>query len=245
MKNYLIIGAVWVVGLLMGSWWNQSELTLSKVEIARLNRELNSKTRRSLIPDMTRMMAVPEPRQPRSRPAEPDGEAHSSRIAVAIPTPDSAPDAKEVSSSRDEFAIKMSEAMERTESPEEAFAIMEDLWKTRREIAKASLIDHLGLSPAEIQDFDAAINGMNDDLADTVVGLFDQFQAFDKEPTPEEAFRMANEFTGVFVATYDSMDETLPGNWRDETSEPLDLTAFIDPGIFKPFMEMDRNWNQP
>ncbi len=43
MKNALIVGAVWVAGLLMGSWWNQSELTLSKMEIARLNRELTSK----------------------------------------------------------------------------------------------------------------------------------------------------------------------------------------------------------
>ncbi len=50
----------------------------------------------------------------------------------------------------------MSEALDNTESPEEAFEIMEDLWKTRRDIARASLIDRLGLSDSEIQDFDTS-----------------------------------------------------------------------------------------
>ncbi len=86
---------------------------------------------------------------------------------------------------------------------------------------------------------------MNEALSDKVTDLFDQFSDFETEPTPEEAFRMANEFTGVFVATYDAMDDTLPADWRDESNEPLDLTAFIDPGIFRPMMEMDAEWGKP
>ena len=62
MKNYLLIGAFWVFGLLLGTVWHQSELSMANAEIARLNRELASKSKRNLIPDMTRMMVMPETR---------------------------------------------------------------------------------------------------------------------------------------------------------------------------------------
>jgi len=70
--------------------------------------------------------------------------------------------------------------------------------------------------------------------------LADRFaeMGMETEPTTEDAFRMAHDFTGVFVDTYDSLDDTLPPGWR-ENGPDLDLTAFIDPYVFKPMMDMD------
>lgn len=246
MKNFMIMGAFWAAGLLMGSWWNQSELTVSRVEIERLNHELAARNRKSLIPEMTRMMTLPETRPKRPEPADADRrqtpEASTPGPVIRV-TADRESDSNE--SDRDEFARQMSEAIDKAGSPDEAYEVMEDLWKTRRDIAKSALVDNLGLTPSEIGDFDAAIDDMNEVLADKVEKLIADFEDFEAEPAPEDAFRMANEFTGVFVGAYDAMDDVLPGDWREESSVPLDLTAFIDPGIFKPFMDMEGTWNNP
>ncbi len=238
MKNYLLIGAFWVLGLLLGSIWHQSELALSRAEIARLNRELESRTRRSVIPDMTRMMVAPDPRprQPASpRPAEP-----RDTTAPAQDTADHLPDHDAFDTmNNEEFAQLMSEMFEDSETLDEAYEMMSDLWLTRRKIALASLVDHLGLTPAEVADFEAVIGDMNDALAHKIDDIFDRFAYMEQEPSPEEAFRMVHDFTGVFVDTYDAMDTTLPGDWRFQSGGPLDLTSFIDPGVFEPMMRFD------
>jgi hypothetical protein len=244
MKNYLLIGAFWVFGLILGSVWHQSELALAKTEIARLNRELATKTRRNLIPDMARMMAMPDTR-PQNPPAPPALETSSpspprektDTTGVALTgTPYNELD-------QEEFAQMLSEMLEDTESMDEAYTILADLWRTRRELALAALIDNLGLTPGEIANFENALADMNDALADTMNDVFDRYDFDGAEPSPEDAFRMVNDFSGVFVDTYDSMDTILPGRWRDHTGKPLDLTAFVDPSIFKPIMDPDRNWN--
>jgi hypothetical protein len=237
MKNYMIIGAVWVLGLMVGSVWHRSELALSKAEIARLNTELASKTKKSLIPDMARMMAVPETRPQRaySTPViqdSPNGNTSDSDNSTATDTVDTHDD----DFGQNEFARQMAETFEGSESPEEAFQIMSDLWRTRRELARAALVDNQGLSPSEIRAFDAAIDDMNDELADRFEDIAARFEEMSSEPSPEEAFRMVNDFSGVFVGAYDTMDDTLPPGWRDD-EKPLDLTAFIDPSVFQPMMD--------
>jgi len=90
----------------------------------------------------------------------------------------------------------------------------------------------------------AAMDDMNDNLEDRFSALADKFSEMEEgsEPSPEDAFRMAYDFTGVFVDTYDSMDDALPYGWRDDNSKPLDLTAFIDPYVLEPMLDLDEKW---
>jgi hypothetical protein len=238
MKNYLLMGAFWVFGLLLGSIWHQSELALSRAEISRLNRELASKTRRSVLPDMTRMMVAPDPRPRRPASSRPVDKADPPVTSQDISSDVDRSDSLDMMDN-DAFAQHISELFDDSDSLDEAYKTLSDLWLTRRKIALASLIDHLGLTPAEVADFEAVIRDMNDAIAHRTEELFDQFAYMDEEPSPEEAFRMVHDFSGVFVATYDAMDETLPGDWRYHSGGPLDLTAFIDPAVFEPMMRFD------
>ena len=237
MKNYLLIGAFWVFGLLLGTVWHQSELSMANAEIARLNRELASKSKRNLIPDMTRMMVMPETRS-RKPPSSSGMSKEKSSIEIKAParSPGSTSSAN---LDQEEFAEKVAEMFEDGKSLDDAFSALSDLWNTRRELALASMVDNLSLTSGEVVNFESVIVDMNDSLADAMSDLFDRYEQTDEEPSVEEAFRMANDLTGVFVDTYDSMDTVLPGRWRDQLGSSLDLTAFIDPAVFKPFLDIE------
>ena len=140
---------------------------------------------------------------------------------------------------QEEFAEKVAEMFEDAKSLDDAFSALSDLWNTRRELALASMVDNLSLTSGEVVNFESVIVDMNDSLADAMSDLFDRYEQTDEEPSVEEAFRMANDLTGVFVDTYDSMDTVLPGRWRDQLGSSLDLTAFIDPAVFKPFLDIE------
>ncbi|MGB3975145.1 MAG: hypothetical protein WBM02_09870 [bacterium] len=240
MKNYLLIGAFWVFGLLLGGVWYQSELSMANAEIARLNRELALKTKRNLIPDMTRMMVMPETRSHKSLPSSEATEVkQSGPFKVSIKPSGSGSSA---ALDQEEFAEKVSEMFEDAKSADEAFSALSDLWNTRRELALASMVDNLSLTSDEIVKFESVVSDMNDLLADAMSDLFDRYELTDEEPSVEEAFRVVNDLSGVFVGAYDSLDTVLPGRWRGQLGSPLDLTAFIDPMIFKPFLDPERDW---
>lgn len=233
MKNYLLIGAFWVFGLLLGGVWYQSELSMANAEIARLNRELALKTKRNLIPDMTRMMVMPETRSHKSLPSSEATEVkQSGPFKVSIKPSGSGSSA---ALDQEEFAEKVSEMFEDAKSADEAFSALSDLWNTRRELALASMVDNLSLTSDEIVKFESVVSDMNDLLADAMSDLFDRYELTDEEPSVEEAFRVVNDLSGVFVGAYDSLDTVLPGRWRGQLGSPLDLTAFIDPMIFNHF----------
>lgn len=250
MKNYLIFFLVFVFGVVLGAWWPQSELSIAQSEIAELKKELASSSRKSLIPEMAKMIAMPDTLS--SRPAS----KKKPKTVVKTPTP-----APEFSGTgiqiktrtfededelglEDEFALEMSRAFDGAESPEDALDTMADLWKTRRDMARDALADNLNLSDTELEDFDFAMDEMNNSLADQFEGIMDTMAGMmdQDEPTPEDAFRIAHAFTGVFVDTYDDLDNTLPDGWREDSNSPVDLTAFIDPYVFKPMLELDDEW---
>ncbi|HPQ39706.1 MAG TPA: hypothetical protein PLV45_04975 [bacterium] len=249
MKNYITLIVFLVLGMILGAWWPQSELQIARTRIDELKQELASRSRRTLIPDMARMMAMSEPRAARSVPSADPEPTPEIQPASDRKTPTPAPTVSQVEKTPrppgEEFAEEMSRALEDAESADDALETMADLWRTRREMARTALADYLGLSDTEMEEFDARMATMNDTLADRFENLADRFaeMGMETEPTTEDAFRMAHDFTGVFVDTYDSLDETLPPGWR-ENGPDLDLTAFIDPYVFKPMMDMDfeENW---
>ncbi len=240
MKNYLLIGAFWVFGLLLGGVWYQSELSMANAEIARLNRELALKTKRNLIPDMTRMMVMPETRSHKSLPSSEATEVKQSGPFKVSIKPSGSGSSADLD--QEEFAEKVSEMFKDAKSADEAFSALSDLWNTRRELALASMVDNLSLTSDEIVKFESVVSDMNDLLADAMSDLFDRYELTDEEPSVEEAFRMVNDLSGIFVGAYDSLDTVLPGRWRGQLGSSLDLTAFIDPMIFKPFLDPERDW---
>lgn len=249
MKDTIKTVVVLMLGLILGAWWPQSELQIARSRITELKQELASRSKRTLIPDMARMMAMSEPRSPRPTPVPTPEPERTPRKKTPTPAP-SIPPIKTTGenaarSPGEEFAEEMSRAFEDADSADEALETMADLWRTRREMARAALADHLGLSDMEMEAFDRRMDDMNDSLEDRFEDMADNFTGMDmtQEPSMEDAFRMAHDFTGVFVDTYDSLDDTLPPGWREDGPE-LDLTAFIDPYVFKPMMDFDEEWSE-
>ncbi|MCD4653772.1 hypothetical protein K8T06_07535 [bacterium] len=246
MKNIMTFFLIGVFGLILGAWWPQSELSIAREEIEILKSELASRSKRSILPDMARMLTMPEAIS--SLPAKKSPLKTSSQ-KTPTPAPGLAPGFEnnfDDPRSEDEFADELANIFDGAESTEDALETMADLWKTRRDIARSALADHLGLSDEEMDEFDSAMADMNDNLEDSFESLADKFadMGTDFEPSPEDAFRMANEFTGIFVDTYNDIDETLPDGWREDTSSPLDLTAFIDPYVLKPMIDLDNTWSK-
>ncbi|MBN1296467.1 hypothetical protein JXA80_06780 [bacterium] len=252
MKQTLFMGIAGVIGLILGVWWPQSDLRLARNQIDEMKQELASRSKRAMIPEMARMIAMPDPRAGRASVDSTPLDSNPNAVpARRTPTPHplytGEPDnAERKPDPGEQFAEEMSRAFEESDSAEDALETMADLWHTRQDLARKSLVDKLGLSDTELADFDAAMEEMNDALGHRFEDFADRFEAFseNQEPSPEDAFRMAHDFTGVFVDTYDAMDDTLPYGWREDTPD-LDLTAFIDPYIFKPLLDLDDEWTGP
>lgn len=258
MKNYLMWFLLFASGVLIGSWWPQSELSLARERIEELEKKVASNSTKNLIPEMAKMIAMPadampsRPSPPRKNPgkkpaSQPDDSSNSEdAFDEDLFDEEDFPD-DDFPSKEEAFAMEMEKAFEGADSAEEALETMADLWKTRRNMAREALADNLGLSDSELDDFDFAMDDMNDELARqfaNVVDTFDDIEAME-EPSPEDAFRLAHAFTGVFVDTYDDLDNTLPDGWREDTESPMDLTAFIDPYVFKPMLDFDSDRSFP
>jgi len=247
MKNTIIYFAIGIFGLLLGSWWPQSELSIARSEINTLKKELASRSNRSILPDMARMLTMPETMPSRTilkpTPVKPEKK-----------TPTPAPDSslglatEEIAEMKpeEEFADEMSRVFDDADTTEDALKTMADLWKTRRDIARDALASNLDLTDSDLEAFDSAMADMNDNLEDKFKAIADKFSDMEEgsEPSPEDAFRMAYDFTGIFVDTYDAMDDTLPDGWREDNPKPLDLTAFIDPYVLEPMMDLDDKWSE-
>lgn len=113
-----------------------------------------------------------------------------------------------------------------------------DLWKTRSDIARATVIANLGLTQEEALQFDVLVAAMNKRIGHSLNTLAEGLKR-DEQFTEESAIRVANEVTSAIVLGYSDMDRNMPKGWRERTGEEFSMTDFIDPSVAKPLIPVE------
>jgi hypothetical protein len=125
-------------------------------------------------------------------------------------------------------------------SPEDLRARIDEakeLWRTRAELARAQMIDKLGLATVEQQTaFDNAINTMNQTMFDTMKGLATEVKN-SPEMTAEQGIRVVAEMTTAMTTTYDALFKAVPQDKQSEVGK-MQMTDFIDPNVMEPMIEV-------
>ena len=122
-------------------------------------------------------------------------------------------------------------------SPEDLRARIEEaqeLWRTRVELARAGWKEKLGLDAAGGEQFDAVLDGMNEQLYDTMQSLATLI-AQQGKMTPELGLRMMGDATTIMAETYEKIGACVPAERRGEVSE-IQVFEFIDPGVAEPLI---------
>ena len=122
-------------------------------------------------------------------------------------------------------------------SPEDLRARIEEaqeLWRTRVELARAGWKEKLGLDATGGERFDAVLDGMNEQLYDTMQSLATLIAQQDKM-TPELGLRMMGDATTIMAETYEKLGACVPADRRGEVSE-MQVFEFIDPGVAEPLI---------
>ena len=122
-------------------------------------------------------------------------------------------------------------------SPEDLRARIEEaqeIWRTRVELARAGWKEKLGLDAAGGERFDAVLEGMNEQLYDTMQSLATLI-AQQGKMTPELGLRMMGDATTIMAETYEKLGACIPDERRGEVSE-IQVFEFIDPGVAEPLI---------
>ena len=122
-------------------------------------------------------------------------------------------------------------------SPEDLRARIEEaqeMWRTRVELAHAGWKEKLGLDVAGGERFDAVLDGMNEQLYDTMQSLATLI-AQQGKMTPELGLRMMGDATTIMAETYEKLGACIPDERRGEVSE-IQVFEFIDPGVAEPLI---------
>lgn len=126
---------------------------------------------------------------------------------------------------------------EKRMTPEDLRARIEEaqeLWRTRVELARAKWKEKLGLDAAAAERFEAALDGMNEQLYDTMQAMATLLSQQDKM-TPELGLRMMGDATTIMAETYEKIGACVPADRRAEVSE-MQVFEFIDPGVAEPLI---------
>ena len=99
---------------------------------------------------------------------------------------------------------------------------------------KRPLKEKLGLDAAGGERFDAVLDGMNEQLYDTMQSLATLI-AQQGKMTPELGLRMMGDATTIMAETYEKLGACVPDARRGEVSE-MQVFEFIDPGVAEPLI---------
>jgi len=122
-------------------------------------------------------------------------------------------------------------------SPEDLRARIEEaqeLWRTRVELARAGWKEKLGMDAAGGEQFDAALDGMNEQIYDTMQSLATLI-AQQGKLTPELGLRMMGDVMTIMAETYEKLGACVPDERRGDVSE-MQVFEFIDPGVAEPLI---------
>ena len=110
----------------------------------------------------------------------------------------------------------------------------QDLWNARVEVARAKWKTKLGMDAAAAERFDAVLDGMNEQLYDTMLTMATLLSRQEKM-TPELGLRMMGDATTIMAETYEKIGACVPAERRAEVSE-MQVFDFIDPGVAEPLI---------
>ena len=254
MKHIVFVALALLAGLVLGGWAPRSEVARLKKELA-ANRELLRSTNRSRsgLDNVTRMIGIdrtPTKSSPTSRPVDTDPEtpANSNKTIVISATPHGASisagdDVRDEELAEDKESKDGKEDGEEEEEAgeltmEESIEKAMELWKVRSDMARNTLISNVGMSDAEIQQFDLLVADMNAELTQTFTEFAEDLEEAE-EVQMEAGIRIFNDVTDSIVNTYDAMDRTLEPGWRRAAGSKFTLTDFISPDVARPLIGVE------
>jgi hypothetical protein len=209
MRASLSILVALVAGLVIGQLSVKPDLRRARAEIQALQEQLQARGRRdNNLRNVTAMLRMPEP-TPVESPRPPA--TNGPAVERAAPAPAS-------------FSNELHTAAE--------------LWRTRSEVARGTLLDRLAASPVQAQLFDQAITNLNAQLAGKIQSWAEYLRQ-QPEVTPETGLRMMNDLSATVLATYDELDQVFPGDWRATAGRQFQLFDFINPAIALPLAEIE------
>jgi len=110
----------------------------------------------------------------------------------------------------------------------------QELWSTRVELARAKWKEKLGLDDAAAEKFNSVLDGMNEQLYDTMQTMA-SLLAQQEKMTPELGLRLTGDATTIMAETYEKLGACVPPERRGEVSE-MQVFDFIDPGVAEPLI---------
>ena len=110
----------------------------------------------------------------------------------------------------------------------------QDIWNARVEVARAKWKTKLGMDAAAAERFDAVLDGMNEQLYDTMLTMATLLSRQEKM-TPELGLRLMGDATTIMAETYEKIGACVPAERRAEVSE-MQVFDFIDPGVAEPLI---------
>jgi len=239
MKSFIWLPIACVAGIIIGAWGPREELR-SLRESAETERKQPRDAAAEGFKAFARMANIPEEAR-RSRRRRADAKplfAATNRPPSHTAAVASAP-APAVAQAADAAATNAPPRRQERLSPEDLRARIEEaqeLWRTRVEMARASWKDKLNLDAAASEKFDAALDGMNEQLYDTMQAMADLLARQDKM-TPELGLRMMGDATTIMAETYEKIGACVPAERRGEVSE-MQVFEFIDPGVAEPLISV-------
>ena len=239
MKTLLWLPAVFIAGIVIGAWGPREEIRSLREKpqeavVKRRNAVDGFQTFAQLanIPEEAKR---PHRRKPSDKPLF--------RSATNNPPAKAANQAKgkepQPSETNKEAVAKTPPPRPERLSPEDLRARIEeaqDLWRTRVELAVTQWKEKLSIEGAASEQFDAAIDSMNEQLYDTMQAMA-QTLSQQERMTPELGLRMMGDATTILAETYEKIGACVPPERRAEVSE-MQVFDFIDPGVAEPLISV-------
>ena len=227
MKTLAVAVAALLVGFVLGAWGPRADLRDARQELEGFADQapLAAQPPDPAIGDVTRMLQIPKRASGKrtQKPAE--------RTAGGLDPEDDKEDAKRP---RDTEASR--------QSLEERIAEAAELWQMRVDVARNAFLNNTGLDENAATQFDVLVQAMNIRLKHAIQLAVDDFKEGDM-PDTELSVRLVNDLTEAVVLTYDEMDRTLPGDWREGAGDDFELLDFVNPSVAMPLTEVQGQFN--
>lgn len=233
MKSFIWLPIACVAGVIIGAWGPREELrALKENENAAAERN-QPRNAAEGFQAFARMANIPDEakhsrrRRPDAKPLfvttnKPPARASvaTQAVDVAVAATTNAPPKKRERILPEDLRARIEEAQE--------------LWRTRVELARVKWKEKLNLDAAAGEKFDAALDGMNEQLYDTMQTMATLLSQQDKM-TPELGLRMMGDATTIMAETYEKIGACVPADRRGDVSE-MQVFEFIDPGVAEPLI---------
>jgi len=257
MRGWIFVPLALLFGLAIGSWGPRSDLRTAKAELEATKKLLKDHSRRrGDLDGITRLIGIDErarggakgrPSPGTAHPAggAPDGaqpapsaEATNEHVSFSVGIGPDGRSVAEVSTNR--AADDPADQRKLGERIDEAI----ELWKTRSDIARSTLLANLELTPEQALQFDVLVRAMNLRIGNTLQTLADNLKT-NQDLNTESAIRVANDVTGAVIVGYKDLDRTLPDGWRQKAGKEFTLTDFVDPNVARPLIEVEDKLQGP